>query len=310
MAQTLLELNGLCFGYGEEPVLRDVNLRIDAGEVFVLLGPNGAGKTTLVKLICGRYQPAGGQVRLLGGPVRQARHALGLAPQEIALYPHLTARENLRVFARLAGVAPTEVVDAADRALTIAELSQRADEPVARLSGGYRRRANIAAAVVHRPSLLVLDEPTAGIDTDARHAIQRGIRSLTADGVGVLLITHDLAQMEPLADRVGFLIDGRIAPQGVTAELLRRHLGDGREIEIRLAHPPDHRQREQLRALALNAPADDRLWLGRSSADPADAKLLAGALEESGLIVHELCIRRPNLASLYKHLTRSAEVGQ
>lgn len=310
VAKNLLDINGLRFGYDNKPVLRDVNLRIDAGEVFVLLGPNGAGKTTLVKLICGRYRAVGGQLRLLGGPVRQARHAIGLAPQDIALYPHLTARENLCAFARLAGVPRADAVDAADRALRTAELSRHADEPVARLSGGYRRRANIAAAVAHRPRLLILDEPTAGVDADARHAIQRAIRSLAAGGIGVLLITHDLTHAEPLADRVGFLVDGRIEPQGSSADLLRRYFGDDRELEVRLAHPPDDLQRDRLRELGLNATADELLWLRRSFADTAGAEALGKALESSGLIVQELCVRRPNLASLYRRLTRAAEAGR
>lgn len=307
---TTLEISDLAFGYGNAPVLEGLNLRLAAGEVFGLLGPNGSGKSTLVRLICGRYRPTRGTLRVLGACPREsaaARQALGLVPQEIALYPHLTARENLQVFARLAGVPRGRIGPAVEFALEVTDLQQRAEQRVSTLSGGYQRRVNIAAAIVHRPRLMILDEPTVGVDIDARLAIQEVVRQLAQDGMAVLLTTHDLEQAAQLAHRVGFLLGGRLQRQGAPAELLQEAFGDRQELQVALSRPPADAQREVLAARGLRASGDGRLWLGESSRGMDDAHALSQALEAAGLETQELRLRRPDLGSLFQRLVAQQE---
>ncbi|MDB5456979.1 MAG: transporter related, partial [Caulobacter sp.] len=207
----ILTVEAVSHAYGAKPVLRGVDLALRPGEIYALLGHNGAGKTTLIRTLCGRIRPDSGVVRLNGlDPARApaARAGLGLVPQEVALYAHLTVCENLRAFAALAGVAPKAIEPAVKRALELTRTLDRAHVPIRHLSGGYQRRANIAAAIVHEPSLLILDEPTVGVDIDAREAVDAVIRGLRDLGVAVLMTTHDLDQAGGLADRVGFLRDG------------------------------------------------------------------------------------------------------
>ncbi|MCC5811927.1 MAG: ABC transporter ATP-binding protein [Ectothiorhodospiraceae bacterium] len=307
----VLRVSDLHFGYPGRPVLRGLNLEIRNGEIFTLLGPNGAGKTTLVKLLCGRFRPASGFVELLGrtpGESASARRALGLVPQEIALYPHLTARENLQTFARLAGVTRSHIAEAVNFALSVTGLDSRSGQQVRQLSGGYQRRVNIAAAIVHRPRLMLLDEPTVGVDIDARQAIQQLVRTLAHSGMAVLLTTHDMDQAASLSDRVGFLLEGRVDTQGAPDALLTQAFGDRRELRITLEREPAAAQQKALAAHGLAATADARIWWGESHAGSEPADALTGALETAGMQVRELRLRRPDLSSLFQRLTATRGV--
>ncbi len=302
----VLDVSGLRFGYNGRPVLQGLRFQIHPGEIFTLLGPNGAGKTTLIKLLCGRYRPQDGVVRLCDhapGDSAAVRRALGLVPQEIALYPHLTARENLQTFARLAGVPRAAVAESVHAALAVTRLEHRADQQVRQLSGGFQRRVNIAAAVVHRPRLLLLDEPTVGVDVDARLAIQQLVRELARSGMAVLLTTHDMEQAAWLSDRVGFLLQGRVETQGEPDALLRRAFGEDREIRVTLESPPDRDQAELLLAHGLAVSTDPREWWGAWSPERHHAEDLGNALEQRGMRVRELRLRRPDLGSLFQRLT-------
>lgn len=301
----LLELDGVCFGYHERVVIAGASLKLAAGEIFALLGPNGAGKTTLVKLITGRYQPKAGIIRLLGGDPAAQRRAVGLAPQEIGVYPHLSARENVATFARLAGLPRTAIAAATEAALEAAQLTPRADEPVARLSGGYQRRVNLAAAIAHQPTLLLLDEPVAGVDLEAVEAIEQVIRARARAGCGVLLITHDLEQAQRLADRVGFLLEGRLERQGTPRQLLQQAFGDSRMLRLELVSPPDEGQQRSLRSHGLEPGDDACCWSGRAAESAASLESLRHTLEDdAGIPLRALCLHRPTLASLFQRLTR------
>lgn len=300
----LLELQGVRFGFHDRTVITDVSLKLVAGEIFALLGPNASGKTTLVKLITGRYRPAAGSIRLLGDDPAAQRRAVGLAPQEIGLYPHLSARENVAAFARLVGVPRAATAAATEAALEAAQLTHRADEPAAGLSGGYQRRINLAAAIVHQPTLLLLDEPVAGVDLEAVEAIEQVIHARARAGCGVLLITHDLEQAQRLADRVGFLLAGRLERQGAPRQLLQQAFGDSRMLKLELVAPPDERQQRTLRSLGLQ-PADNACcWSGRAAEGAASLESLRRTLEEEARIpLQTLCLHRPTLASLFQRLT-------
>jgi ABC-2 type transport system ATP-binding protein len=206
--------------------VQDVGFEVAAGECYGLLGPNGAGKTTTISMICGLLVRDGGNVTVAGLPMEarsvKARTAIGYVPQDIALYPELSAAENLRFFGRLYGLAGRTLADRVGEALTTVGLADRAGEPVDQFSGGMKRRANIAAGLLHRPRLLVLDEPTVGVDPQSRHSILETVAALTAGGMAVLYTTHYMEEAERLCDRVGIIDEGRLVAEGTRRELVAK----------------------------------------------------------------------------------------
>jgi ABC-2 type transport system ATP-binding protein len=213
----LLTVTGLSYAYGERLALHEVSFSVRRGEVFGLLGPNGAGKTTAIACLCGLLRPHAGQMRLDGAEFRPRergcdRARFGYVPQELAVYDDLTARENLALFARLAGCADPE---AAVRAgLELSGLAPRADERVEAFSGGMKRRLNIAASLLHEPELVLLDEPTVGVDPQSRHHIFESIESLAGGGRSMLYTRHAMDEVERLCDRVAILDHGRLLASG------------------------------------------------------------------------------------------------
>src|SRR5580658_7323759 len=224
--------------YGNRAALDQVDLELEEGEVYALIGRNGAGKSTLAKAAIGALALDEGSVRVLGAdPSRDhcVRREIGVAPQEIALYLHLTVAENLDVFAALAGVSRAERASAVARAMDETVCAERADERLDHLSGGWRRRANLAAAIVHRPRLLVLDEPTEGLDTETRLILRRLIEGLRAARTAILLITHNTDDVAMLADRLGIMEAGQLVVEGHPTDLLARAFGGRTELVVRLS---------------------------------------------------------------------------
>jgi ABC-2 type transport system ATP-binding protein len=219
----MLTLDKLCKTYGQRAALTDLSLHIDPGEVYGLLGPNGAGKTTAINLICGLLRADSGQVTIHDRPAGHATKPwVGVMPQENLLYRSLSCEENLAFFAKIYGL-PRRVRSRRIRdCLTAVNLLDRATTPVEDLSGGMQRRLSLAVAIVHRPKLLILDEPTTGLDIEARHGVWDLIRRLTRqDGMTVLLTTHLLDEVERLCQRIGIIKQGRLLAEG-TLEDLRR----------------------------------------------------------------------------------------
>jgi len=202
----------------------DVAFSVNAGESYGLLGPNGAGKTTTISMLCGLLQPDAGSVEVGGEVMRTgrcvAKQHLGLVPQDIALYPDLTARENLRFFGRLQGLNRTDLRTRVDEVLEIVALEDRAGDRVDSFSGGMKRRCNIAAALLHHPQLLVRDEPTVGVDPQSRASILDGIAALQDHGMAVLYTTHYMEEAQRLCDRIGIIDEGRLVAEGTQSELL------------------------------------------------------------------------------------------
>ncbi|MCO5734747.1 ABC transporter ATP-binding protein [Rhizobium sp. SSA_523] len=304
MTQTpaALEVRNLRVGYGDKDILRDVTLVIGPGEVFGLLGPNGAGKTTLIRTICGRKQALAGQVKIAGrDPGSGAFRHLGLVPQEIALYPHLTIRENLEVFGRLSGLSKTVTRKAIADVSRAANLQDRLNERVDILSGGWKRRVNIAAAILHRPALLILDEPMVGVDLQARNGLHSVIQRLSALGMGILLVTHDLHQAEGLCTKIGLLHNGVIAPQGRPRDLLDAAFQGEGEIALELEDLPSAEQKDTLRQLGFSAQDGDLCWSMIGHRSPAE---LSAALERAELTPREIRFRKPDLETLFLKLSR------
>jgi ABC-2 type transport system ATP-binding protein len=203
-----------------------IDLCVAAGESIALLGPNGAGKTTLMQLIAGVLSPDSGRVVLpgLGDPRRAAvRRALGFAPQSLAVYPQLSARENLLFFARLYGVQPAVLEQRVAASLEIADLASRADDRAATFSGGMLRRLNLACAIVHEPRLLLLDEPTVGVDPHSRDHLLEAVAQLRKRGMALIYSTHLMEEGDRLCDRVAVLERGRVLVSGECRALCQQH---------------------------------------------------------------------------------------
>ncbi|MBX7101781.1 MAG: ABC transporter ATP-binding protein [Myxococcaceae bacterium] len=235
MADAVLELEGLTKRYPKLVALDGVSLRIEAGEIFALLGPNGAGKTTLIGAVCGLVKPTSGLIRLFGaaetGSTVAARYQLGLVPQEINFDPFFTVRECLRIQQGYYGRQPDEA--RIDEVLGALKLAEKADAPTRALSGGMKRRLLVAKALVHRPRLVFLDEPTAGVDVELRRDLWQYVRKLRAEGTTIVLTTHYLEEAEELADRVGVIDHGKLLLVEPKAALLSR-LGE-RRLTVRLS---------------------------------------------------------------------------
>jgi ABC-2 type transport system ATP-binding protein len=222
--------------YGATEAVTGVSFDVRHGEVFGLIGLNGAGKTTLISMLATERRPSSGDAFLLGRSIRDERQAvrrmIGVAPQELALYPMLTASENLRFFGRIYDIKAPELDRRVDRLLDFVGLQDRANDRVATFSGGMKRRLNLAVAVIHRPQLILLDEPTAGVDPQSRQEILRLVRRLRDDGTAVLYTTHYMEEAEGLCDRIGILNRGKLAAVG-TLDALLRNLDFSEVIELK-----------------------------------------------------------------------------
>ncbi|GJD87336.1 Linearmycin resistance ATP-binding protein LnrL [Methylobacterium hispanicum] len=306
----LLACTGLGLAYRGRPVLDGLDLALDPGEILALLGPNGAGKTTLMRLVAGRLVPGAGTVRVSGRDPRteaDARRRVGWVPQEIALWPRLSVAENLGVFASLAGLPRRGRRGAVAAMLALADIEAVGASLVGQLSGGYQRRVNIAAGLIGQPPLVLLDEPTQGVDRAARAAIHAMLRRLRRAGTAILVATHDFAEAERLADRVAFLRGGRIVREGPLAALLAGLAAGPPERELVLAEIPDDAAERALRRAGF-APDAELAWRetgpgrddGAGPAQRLDGAALLGRLRAEGVPVSEVRVRAPGLEALYR----------
>ena len=220
----VLRCAGLVRRFGHRTAVDDVSLVVQPGETYGLLGPNGAGKTTTIRMVCGLLRPDAGTIVVDDQPVTvggaSAKRLIGYVPQEVALYPDLTARENLRFFGRLYRMPRAALDRRIAEVLELVDLTERASDRVETFSGGMRRRLNIAAGIVHRPRLLVLDEPTVGVDPQSRHAILESVNRFGEVGMAVLYTTHYMEEAERLCDRIGIIDRGRLVAEGTRRELI------------------------------------------------------------------------------------------
>lgn len=305
----VLDIAQLSVGYRGRQVLDRLDLEIPAGAIYGLLGPNGAGKTTLIRTICGRIKPKSGRISIEGQPNQRKStlRRVGLVPQEIGLYTHLTVRENLMTFGRLSGLSAADTEEAVKWTERVTRLAERHDQRVSTLSGGWKRRVNIAAAVLHKPALLILDEPTVGVDVDARNELHGVIGDLTRHGMAVLIATHDLDQAETICSRVGFLRNGRIAPAGSPAALLEEAFGSKMLVLVELRRPLLDSQRHILIKAGFEPTNDEMTWSILGNGDNGVSGSLTSRFERLGIDVREIRHRRPGLDALFLKLTRKAD---
>jgi ABC-2 type transport system ATP-binding protein len=301
----MLEVIDLRKRYGAIPALDGVSFSVDEGEMFGLLGPNGAGKTTLLSIVSCLLAPTSGEVRLLGKPLtardRSARNLIGIVPQELALYEQLTARENLHFFGELYGIRGDLLRQRVKEVLKAIGLEDRADDRAATFSGGMKRRLNLGAALVHGPRLLLLDEPTTGVDPQSRNHIFEEVRRLNGFGVTVVYTSHYMEEVEALCTRIGIMDQGRLIACDTLKGLLQKLRGI---IRFRVPNLT-FALREHLKGLA-DASLTERT--GRPlELECRDVKTtlvrLVGVLNEAGVEPESLELEEPNLERVFLHLT-------
>jgi ABC-2 type transport system ATP-binding protein len=290
--------------FGAVRALAGVSLDVAEGEMLALLGPNGAGKTTLIRAIAGRVALDAGEIRVFGTPVtgRRTPRELGMVPQEIALYPLLSATENLTAFGELQGLSAATLRDRVAWALDRSGLADRAGDQVRQFSGGMKRRLNIACGVVHHPRLVLLDEPTVGVDPQSRDRIYEMLGELAASGVALLVTTHHLEEAEARCSRTVIIDHGRVIASGTLGDLVDRTVGRHRLVTLRVD--------SDLRALAAGVPigaerdtGDERVLRARMHDVAAELPPLLAQVRAAGLHVEDVDVRGPSLQSVFIHLT-------
>jgi ABC-2 type transport system ATP-binding protein len=241
MSTPVLQCSNLVRRFGDLTAVNDVSLTVQPGETYGLLGPNGAGKTTTISMISGLLEATSGSVEVLGERITpsatRGKSALGLVPQDIALYPDLSAADNLGFFGRLQGLSGDRLRERIATVLDVVGLTDRAKDRVDTYSGGMKRRANIAVGMLHEPTLLILDEPTVGVDPQSRNAILESVDSLGGLGMAVVYTTHYMEEAERLCDRIGIIDEGRLIAEGTREELIAG-LGDATSVTIRADGAP------------------------------------------------------------------------
>ncbi len=304
---SVLTTKNLVKRYGDRLAVDGISFEIQRGECYGLLGPNGAGKTTTISMACGLLARDNGEVYINGIPLThrsiETKKYIGYVPQDLALYPEISVSDNLRFFGKLYGLVGEDLEKRVDQTLEIVGLKDRKKDKVASFSGGMKRRANIAAGLLHKPSLLVLDEPTVGVDPQSRNAILEAVSVLGDEGMAILYTTHYMEEAERLCDRIGIVDLGKIVEEGTKEELVEKV---GTKDRIRIGIRNNYEL--AVKILKEKEPSAS-LELGNNfigvSTENAPSKLpdLAGILVSNGVEISSLVVVEPNLEAVFLKLT-------
>ena len=306
-SQKLLQIQNLSKSYGEAPALDRFSLDMERGEVLGLLGPNGAGKTTLIAILSGTLPVFSGSVTFQGKNLfsdRSLKNRLGIVPQDMAFYEELSAMDNLLFWGGLYDISRSELKRKAEELLKSVELSDRAKEPVKRFSGGMKRRLNVAIGLLHSPDLLLLDEPTVGIDVQAKVSILEIIKRVGREGTAVIFTTHQLAEVEETCSRIAIMDHGRILAQGTLDELIKTI---GEKVIVRVEGEFSLSSfSEAIGSLAddgveLISAADDIVSLGVDDTDRIPKVM--ERLFSNNVQISDLKIHSPNLETVFLRFT-------
>jgi ABC-2 type transport system ATP-binding protein len=303
--KAVLRVESVRKSFAEVTAVEDVSFTLNAGEIVGLLGPNGAGKTTIISVICGLLPPTAGRVFIGDRDVVReplaAKSRLGYVPQDIALYDELSARENLQFWGGMQGLRGGALKTRVQVLLQRVGLEERAREPISRFSGGMKRRLNIAVALMHSPELLLLDEPTVGIDPQARLAILELVREEAAAGRAVLYTTHHLEEAERLCGRILIIDHGRILASG-TPEALVAMLGEGKIVVLRGRFETGRVEHlvAPVEGIAVVASTAERILL---TVARGSIPALFEMVSEHELDIDDLSVREPDLSSVFIKLT-------
>jgi ABC-2 type transport system ATP-binding protein len=303
----LLDVRAVSHSYGARPALREVSFTVAPGERFGLLGPNGAGKTTLLSIISCLLTPQQGQILLQGRIVHPGdqviRRLVGIVPQELAIYDNLTARENLQFFGELFGLDRRTLRQRVEALLKAVGLETRADQRAGSFSGGMKRRLNLAVSLVHGPQLLLLDEPTVGVDPQSRALIFEEVRRLNAQGVTIVYTSHYMEEVETLCNRVGIIDQGRLVACDTLSSLVRTLPS---VVRVELQTPCDLLA-NRLRTVPGFVVSVEENTLEIAADDPRAALVrVVSLLQETNAVLAHLETREPNLERVFLHLTGRA----
>ena len=309
-SERVLVCRALAKRFGAVQAVRDVGFAIASGETYGLLGPNGAGKTTTISIVCGLLEPDAGEVLLEGARLTThsvaTKAGIGYVPQELAIYPDLSARENLRFFGRLYGLRGRALARRTDEVLELIGLTERAGDRTGDYSGGMKRRLNIGLGLLHRPRLLVLDEPTVGVDPQSRNAILESVERLGSEGLAVLYTTHYMEEAERLCDRIGIMDLGELKAEGTREELVALV---GAHDRVRLQGTGDlgaaARVCVELPGVLTATAADGGIELLVDEARSLLPELLRLAAT-TGATVTSVEVDEPDLEAVFLHLTGKA----
>lgn len=305
----IIKAVNLVKSYGRVRAVDGVDLDIRPKEIYGLLGPNGSGKTTTLSMLVGILRPDSGTVRLDGIPVAQsaARLRIGFVPQEVALYPQMSAAENLRFFGRMQGVTGKTLRVRVGEALAVVDLAAHANRRVEEFSSGMKRRANIAAALVHSPDVLIMDEPTVGVDPQSRNAILDQVVTLADAGMAVIFASHYMDEVQRLCHRVGIIDAGKILTTGTVGELMASSSSSSRIVLAAAAECE-----ETLRSLVLGLSSEigfSRVGQEFHIRASKPTQLLTSLLPlagDSGVFVHGVQLIEPSLEDVFLELTGKA----
>jgi ABC-2 type transport system ATP-binding protein len=312
----ILETTRLGKDYGDTTAVASLDLAVEEGEIFGLLGPNGAGKTTTISMVCGVITPSRGTAVIAGHDIRKdpfaARRALGLVPQDLALYEEITARQNLAFFGSIYGLSGSLLAERIDWALGVAGLEDRGNDVVKRFSGGRKRRLNIAAGLLHKPRLLVLDEPTVGVDPQSRNYIFETVRGLQVEhGMTVIYTSHYMEEVQSLCERVAVMDHGKLLALDHVNEMIATHGGGSVEIEVAgpstsmTASMTTSMAENLARAVAGLGDAGEVQIEGNVLRVQAPGKLgaIIMAVEQSGATLRSIHSLEADLETVFLHLT-------
>ena len=310
MSEPVLECRSLRKTFGDLVAVDDVGFVLAAGETYGLLGPNGAGKTTTISMVAGLLERDAGEVVVDGRPLTttsvDVKAAIGYVPQELAIYPDLSGRENLRFFARLYGMKGDDLTRRVDEVLELVGLADRARDPAKEYSGGMKRRLNIGIGLLHRPRLLILDEPTVGVDPQSRNAILDSVDHLSAEGMAVLYTTHYMEEAERLCDRVGIIDLGLLKAEGTRRELVSL-VGERDQVLLSLSGNVEAAARacSALEPVHDATAKEDHLELVVEEARRALPRILE-TVADAGASIRAVEVTEPDLEAVFLHLTGKA----
>ena len=304
----MLEVRNLRKDYGSAPALAGVSFQVQTGEMFGLLGPNGAGKTTLMSIVSGLLDPSGGQVFLAGREFvrhnRELRRIIGIVPQELAIYNELSARENLRFFGQLYGLGGKELEQRIDKILTAIALSDRADQRTATFSGGMKRRLNLGASLVHEPRILLLDEPTTGVDPQSRNHIFEEVRRLNSEGITIVYTSHYMEEVQALCPRIGIIDHGKLVACDTVKSLLGQ-LPSRLQLSVRAMPPRSLARLQSLEGIRVLTPNPQSLEIECRDVKRTLLQVVS-ILNEEQVEMTSLETEEPNLEHVFLHLTGRA----
>ncbi|WP_106769807.1 ABC transporter ATP-binding protein [Paenibacillus faecalis] len=306
----MIKVDGLVKKYNEKTAVAGITLSIEKGELFGLLGPNGAGKSTTISMLAGLVKPTSGSIHINGADISkhpiEGKKRIGLVPQEIALYPTLSAVDNLRFWGRMYGVTGKRLKERVTEVLRIVNLEDRKNQIIKSYSGGMQRRINIAAALIHEPEILIMDEPTVGIDPQSRNYILETVKELNGAGITVIYTSHYMEEVEFLCTKIAIVDDGKIIAMD-DKENLKKTMLDGEVIDIRLSEisPELVKSLHGLEAVRHIQQNDYDLSLSVNDADQALTDILTVISGHQARIV-QMKVEEPNLESVFLKLTGKA----